>query len=326
MKHWFTGLLFAACCAAGAASPAAAGEFPERPITLVTPFAPGGGSDLVTRVLAESMTRSLGQQVIVQNFAGAGGIIGSQHVANAAPDGYTLLLHHTGLATAPALYKKLGFDPVESFADVGLFADTPMIIVSSNTLPAKNMKELVEYVHKNKEKVTFASSGMGSATHLCAMLFQQAVGEHVTMVQYKGSGPALLDVQAGRVDLLCDVTASMAKYVTAGSVRGYVLTAEHRLPTLPDLPVSKEVGMPDLNVSAWYGLYAPAGTPAPVVQRLSRALAEANRDPQVEKRLREMETTLFAPAQATPEALRERLTSQIALWTPIIKAAGITPN
>jgi tripartite-type tricarboxylate transporter receptor subunit TctC len=325
MKNWLVRLLLAAGCSTLIASPALA-EYPEHAITLVTPFAPGGGSDLVTRVLAEALTRHLGEKVIVQNFGGAGGIIGTQHVASSAPDGYTLLLHHTGLATAPALYSHLTFDPVKSFADVGLFADTPMIIVSSNSLPAHNMKELADYVRKNKEKVTFASSGSGSATHLCALLFQKEVGAKVTMVQYKGSGPALLDVQANRVDLLCDVTASMSKYITSGSVRGYVLTTDKRLPTLKDLPSSDEVGMPDLKISAWYGLYAPAGTPQPVIDKLSKALAEADADPQVKERLAQMDTTLFDSKLATPDALHQRLTSQIAFWTPIIEAAGVKPN
>lgn len=325
MKNWLMRLLFASCCGTFIANPAAA-EYPEHAITLVTPFAPGGASDLVTRVLAEALTRHLGEKVIVQNFGGAGGIIGTQHVATSPPDGYTLLLHHTGLATATALYKHLTFDPVKSFADVGLFADTPMMIVSSNSLPTQNMKELVEYVRKNKEQVTFASSGSGSATHLCALLFQKEIGAKVTMIQYKGASPALLDVQANRVDLLCDATASMSKYVTSGSVRGYVLATDKRLPTLANLPVSDEVGMPNLKISAWYGLYAPAGTPQPVIDKLAKALAATDRDPQVKKRLAQMDTTLFDPKFATPEALHERLTSQIAFWTPIIEAAGIKPN
>ena len=310
-------------------APAAAqDDYPHRkPITLVTPYAAGGGSDILTRILGEALRKNLDQQVIILNTPGSGGVIGSRSVAQAAPDGYTLLSHHVGLVTSPALYKNLGFDPVKSFAPVGLFADTPMVLVSGNHVPAKNAQELVEWVKQNGDKVTFASSGSGSATHLCAILFEKAVGKKVTMIQYRGAAPATIDVTAGRVDLFCDVTAgSIIQTIQAGSVRPYFITAAKRLDSLAGVPTSAEVGLPDVNVTAWYGLYAPAGTPQPVVDKLSRALQAATRDPGVAASLAKMETTVFDPRFATPAALHDRVSSQVDLWTPILQKAGVVPQ
>lgn len=196
-----------------------------------------------------------------------------------------------------------------------------MVIVSGKGFAPNTMKDLADYVRAHGDSVTFASSGMGSATHLCAMLFQQSVGANVTIVQYKGSGPALLDVQAGRVDLLCDVTASISSHIKAGDVKAYAITSEKRLATLPDLPTGAEVGMPKLDLTVWYGLYAPAGTPAPIIARLSSALQVATQDPTVKTQLASMDTAPFDPSQATPAALRSKLASQIALWGPIVTQA-----
>jgi tripartite-type tricarboxylate transporter receptor subunit TctC len=309
-------LFLAACFSAGAQEP-----YPSKPITLVTPFAVGGGSDILTRVLADALRKNLNQTVVVQNIVGAGGVVGSEAVAKAEPNGYTLLLHHIGMATAPALYKDLRFDPMKSYEHIGLFADTPMVIVAAKSLAPNTLAELVDYAKKRRDPITFASSGMGSATHLCAMLFEQVLGKPVTHVQYKGAAPALIDVQGGRVDLLCDVTAGITSHIQGGAVKAFVLTGPKRLETLPGLPTSTEAGMPGLNVTAWYGLYAPAGTPKAIVDRLSVALQAATQDPGVAEQLKKMETTLFDAKSATPEALRERLGSQIMLWRPIILKA-----
>lgn len=299
----------------------------RKPITLVTPYAIGGGSDILTRILAEALRKNLGQQVVVQNITGAGGVVGSRAVAQAAPDGYTLLSHHIGLATSPALTKNLQFDPVRSFEHIGLFADTPMVLVSGKSFAANGAKELVEYVKANKDKVTFASSGSGSATHLCALLFEKALGTKVTMIQYKGAAPATLDLIAGRVDLFCDVTAgTILGAIHSGSVKPFFITASRRLESLPNVPTSAEAGLGEINVTAWYGLYAPAGTPKPIVERLSVALQSATRDPAVAAALAKVETTLFDSKLAVPEALRQRVASQVDLWTPIIQKAGIQPE
>jgi tripartite-type tricarboxylate transporter receptor subunit TctC len=300
--------------------------YPSRGVTLVTPYAPGGGSDLVTRVLAEALRRQLGQTVSVQNISGGGGNIGVQQAARAAADGYTLLLHHIGMATAPALFQNPGFDPVASFEQVGLFADMPMLLVGNKDVVANTMAELLAWVRARREDVTFASSGQGSATHLCAILFQQLAGANVTMVQYRGAAPALADLQAGRVNLLCDVTAGIVPYVQSGAVKGYVLTGTRRLDSLPNLPTTEELGLQAMDISAWFGLYAPAGTPRAVVNRLATALQGATRDPETRARLAQMETLVFDADQATPAAHRQRLVAQVAQWNQVIRNAGIPVN
>ena len=301
--------------------------YPTKPVTLVLPFAAGGGADLMARVLAESLRKTLGQPVHVANVGGAGGVLGSRQVANAAPDGYTLLLNHVGLATAPALFKDLQFDPLKSYEHVGLFSELPMLVVAGKNFPPNNAKELIDHVQKNKDKVTFASSGIGSGTHLCAMLFEKAVGTKVTMVQYKGSAPAYLDVQTGRVDLLCDSTGGSVAQVKGGGVKAFVVTGNKRLESLPGVPVPADVGLKDLSLmTVWYGLFAPAGTPKAIVGRLSAALQAAVRDPAIAAQLAAWDATLFDAKQAVPAALAEKMSSQITLWTQLIQSAGMVPQ
>jgi tripartite-type tricarboxylate transporter receptor subunit TctC len=307
-----------------AALPALAQEsWPNRTITLITPYAPGGGSDFLARTLAESLRTRLGETVVVQNVAGAGGAIGSIQAAKARPDGYTLLLNHIGLSTIPLLYKKLNFDPLGAYEFVGLFAEAPMVILARRDFGPHDMKELVAYAKANREKVTMASSGMGSATHLCAMLFQEAIGVPITMVQYKGAGPAVVDVRSGQVDLICDLPTTTSSLLRSGDLRAFVLTAPQRMASLPDVPTAGEVGLPGLYIGAWYGLYAPKGTPQPVVDKLNQALRSVMQDKAVAEQLEKIETNLLPLDQATPEALRHKLASQIELWRPIIEKAGI---
>jgi tripartite-type tricarboxylate transporter receptor subunit TctC len=298
-------------------------NYPDRVITLVTPYAAGGGSDVLTRILAEALGKNLGQTVIVKNVTGAGGVIGSQEVARAKPDGYTLLHHHVGIATSPTLYKDLKFDPIKDFEPIGLFAESPMVLVAGKSFPPNNVKELLDYFKKNKTKITFASSGMGSSTHLCAMQVEKAADTQVTMIQYKGAAPATLDVQAGRVNLLCDVTAGgIVGHIKSGELKAFFVTGDKRLATLPDVPTASEVGLKDLSqLTAWYGLYAPAGTPKPIINRLSSALQAAMRDPAVAARVAKLETTLFDPKEGVPDALHEELASQVALWKPLLEKA-----
>ena len=303
-------------------------DYPQRKsITLVTPYAPGGGSDILTRILAEALRSNLKQNVVVQNITGAGGVIGSRSVAQATPDGYTLLSHHIGLVTSTALYKNPQFDPTKSYDYVGLFADTPMVLVSSPSFPANNTTELIDYVKKNTDKITFASSGKGSATHLCSLLFEKALGVKVTLIQYKGASPATIDVAAGRVDLFCDVTAgTIIGAIQSGSLKAHFITAPKRLTSIPNVPTANEVGLKEMNVSAWYGLYAPAGTPQPVIRKLSEALQAATKDPAVASSLAKMETLLFDTASATPEALKAQVERETARWTALIQQAGISPE
>ena len=306
------------------ALPVAAQEvYPSRPITIISPYAPGGASDFLARTLSEAMRARLHQPVIVQNVPGAGGAVGSVQAAKAKPDGYTLLLNHVGLSTIPSLYKKLAFDPLASFEPVGLFAEAPMVMLARKDFAPNTLAELVAYAKANKEKLTFASSGMGSATHLCAMLFQEAIGTPLTMVQYKGAGPAILDIRSGQVDVICDLPTTTSGAVRSGELKAYVLTAPRRLASLPEVPTAAEVGMPSLDISTWFGLYAPLGTPKPIIETLSKALRDIVVDKGVAQQLEKIETELFTADKATPEALRTKLASQIDLWRPIIEKAGI---
>ena len=313
-------LVFAALLA----PPAMAQEaFPNKPITLVVPYAPGGGSDFLGRVLADGLRAQLKESVVVQNLAGAGSVVGSAHVAKAKPDGYTLLLNHIGLSTVPALYKKLQFDPLAAYEFVGLFAEAPMVIMARKEFAPRNYAELVAYARQHREKFTMASSGMGSSTHLCAIIFQQALGVPITIVQYKGAGPAVIDVRSGQVDAICDLPTTTSSQIRSGELRGYVLTAPQRMASLPDVPTANELGVPSLAIGVWFGVYAPAGTPQPVIAILNKALREIVQDKVVAEKLAGIETYLLPLDQATPEALRAKLAAQIALWTPIIEKAGI---
>lgn len=310
-----------------AGSASAQDAWPNKPISLVLPYAVGGGADLMARSLAESMRKTLGQPVNVINVAGAGSVLGSRQVANATPDGYTLLMNHMGLATAPALYKNLQFDPIKSFAHIGLYAEIPMLIVAGKNFPANNAKELVEYVRKNTDKVTMASSGMGSGTHLCAMLFEKAIGAKVTMIQYKGSAPAYIDIQSGRVDLMCDSTGGSVAQVKGGGVKAFVVTGNKRIESLPNVPYAAEAGLKDLGLMAvWYGLFAPAGTPRPIVERLSVAMQAAVRDPVVAKLMDNWDATLYEPKYATPLAMQDKMSTQVEMWTRLIQNAGLAPQ
>ena len=287
--------------------------YPNKPITLVTPYAPGGGSDIVTRVLADELRRQLGQPVAVQNISGAGGNIGAARVAQAAPDGYTLLLHHVGMATAPALFQNPGFDPVKSFEPVGMFADIPMLLVANKDVPAANMKELLA---GSGEKAT------GDVRLLRPGERHASLRHHVPAARRRqrnhgaisGRRPALADLQAGRVQLLCDGPQAVSGLVRSGAIKAYVLISSRRLESLPDLPTTGELGMQAMDVSLWYGLYVPAGTPRAIIDRLAKALQAANSSAETRGKLNGMEILVFDSKVATPEALREKLGSQVALW------------
>ena len=320
--------LFLLCLAAGlpallpASLPALAQEtYPNRTVTLVTPYPPGGGSDFLTRILAEGLKTRLNQTVVVQNISGAGGAVGSMQAAKAKPDGYTLLVNHIGMSTIPLLYKKFEFDPLQAYEFIGLFAEAPMIMLAGKDFAPKTFAELVAYAREKKERLTMASSGMGSATHLCGMLFQEALGVQLTMVQYKGAGPALIDVRSGQVDLICDLPTTTSGMIRSGDLKAYVLTAPRRMTSLPDVPTA--AGMPSLDIGVWYGFYAPKGTPRPIIEILNKALREVVQDPSVAAQVEKVETYLLPLDAATPEAHRKKLVSQIELWRPIIEKAGI---
>lgn len=296
--------------------------YPERTITVVVPFSAGGPTDTVTRLVAESMSKDLGQQVIVENVGGAGGTLGAGRVAAADPDGYTLLLHHIGMATSATLYRKLAYDTLNAFEYVGLVTEVPMTIVAKKDLAPTDLKGLVEYAKANKDTVTVANAGIGAASHLCGMLFMSAIGTPLVTVPYKGTGPAMTDLLGGQVDIMCDQTTNTTKQIQGGTIKAYAVTSPARLDVLADVPTTKEGGLEGMEVGIWHGLYAPKGTPAEVTERLSKSLQAALKDPNVIARFAELGTVPSPEADATPAALKAKLEGEIARWKPIIESAG----
>ena len=297
-------------------------DYPTQPITIVVPFSAGGPTDTVTRLVAEPMSKALGQQVVVQNVGGAGGTLGAAQVAKAQADGYTLLLHHIGMSTAPSLYDNLSYDPTTDFAPIGLVTNVPMTIIARKDFEPDTLAELVDYVKANADTVTLANAGIGAASHLCGMLFMDAIDTPLTSVPYQGTGPAMTDLIGGQVDFMCDQTTNTTGQIAAGAVKAYAVTTPERLAALPDLPTTAEAGLPEVEVGIWHGLYAPAGTPQPVIEKLTAALQTALADPQVATRFGELGTLPEPADRATPEALSAQLAAQIALWKPVIEAAG----
>jgi tripartite-type tricarboxylate transporter receptor subunit TctC len=335
-------LLISACAGSGAGSPSApvapAGSpsagtpsaaatpdiaYPERPITFVVPFAAGGPTDTVTRLVAEPMGTTLGQQIVVENVAGAGGTLAAGQVAAAEADGYTVLMHHIGMSTAPSLYASLPYDPLVDFRTIGLVTEVPMTIIGRPDLEPNTLEELVAYVKANAATVTYANAGIGAASHLCGLLFQSAIDTKVTEVPYEGTGPAMEDLVGKQVDFMCDQTTNTTGQIKAGAVKAYGITSPERNDALPDVPTTTEGGLPEVQVRVWHGLYVPKGTPDEVVQALTAALQGALTDPNVITEMAKLGTTPVAPDQATPEAHTAKLQSEIALWKPIIAAAGV---
>lgn len=322
MKKLIAALAAAAafCLAPLAAS---AQTYPDRQITIVVPFAAGGPTDTVTRLVAEAMAKDLGQQILVENVGGAGGTLGAKRVADAAPDGYTLLLYHIGMATTATLYRNLPFKTLDAFEYVGLVTDVPMTIVARKDLEPQTFGELIEYAKANADKVTVANAGIGAASHLCGMLFMSSIETSLVTVPYKGTGPAMTDLLGGQVDIMCDQTTNTTKHIQAGTVKAYAVTSPARLDVLPDLPTVAEAGLPNMEVGIWHGLYAPKGTPAEIVDRLSKSLQVALADENVAARFAELGTAPSPAADATPAALKAKLESEIARWKPVIEAAGV---
>jgi tripartite-type tricarboxylate transporter receptor subunit TctC len=321
MKKLFAALAAAAALGLGASS-ALAQDYPTRNITVVVPFAAGGPTDTVTRLVAEAMSKDLGQQVIVENVGGAGGTLGAKRVADAANDGYTLLLHHIGMATSDTLYRNLPYKTLEAFEYVGLVTEVPMTLLGRKDLEPTDLKGLIEYAKANKDTITVANAGIGAASHLCGMLFMSAIETSLVTVPYKGTGPAMTDLLGGQVDVMCDQTTNTTKQIQGGTVKAYAVTSPARLDVLPDVQTVAEGGLPNMEVAIWHGVYAPKGTDAAIVERLSKSLQVALKDPNIAARFAELGTTPSPEADATPAALKAKLESEIARWKPVIEAAG----
>ena len=301
-----------------------AGGYPDGSITFIVPFAAGGPTDTVTRLIAEPMAAELGVEIVVQNVEGAGGTVAADQVANAEPDGYTVLMHHIGMSTAPTLYPELPYDPLTSFETVGLVTEVPMTFIGSPNFEPETMEELITYVEENLDTVTYANAGVGAASQLCGLLFETATGLDLTEVPYDGTGPAMDDLLGDQVDFMCDQTTNTSEPILGGQVKAYAVTTPERVETLPDVPTTEEAGLGDLQVSVWHGLYVPADTPQEVVDALNAALLVALADESVVTRLGELGTAPVPADRATPEAHTEQLESQIELWRPIIEDAGVT--
>jgi putative tricarboxylic transport membrane protein len=302
---------------------AAAQDYPAKPIIIVVPAAAGGPTDTLTRVLAASMGNAMKVQFVIENAGGAGGIIGINKAAKARADGYTLLLYHIGMSTAPALYRKLPYDTLADFDYVGQVADVPMTLVAKKATAAQAFPEFLAYIKANRDKVTYAHAGIGSASYLCGLLFMNAIDTQFTQVPYKGTGPAMNDLVGGQVDFMCDQTTNTVPQVKGGNIKVYGVTTPARLSSMADVPTLAEQGLSGFNLVVWNGLFAPRGTPKPALEKLNAALQTAVQDPALKTRLAELGAEPVSLAKATPESLRDLLKAEIDKWTPIIRKSGV---
>ena len=297
--------------------------YPERPITLIVPFAAGGPTDVVARIVGEHMSRTLGQQVVVENVVGAGGTMASTKAAQAAPDGYTIIMGHMGThGAAPAVYPDLKYDPAKSFAPIGMAAGTPILIVAKKSFPAKDLREFVAYLKKNSEKLNEAHAGVGSVSFTTCAFFNSLVGAKPTRVVYRGTGPALNDLVSGQVDYMCDQIVNLVPQIQAGTIKAYGVALPQRSPALPDVPTTKEGGLPEFQVSAWNAIFAPKGTPPEIVKKLSDALTKALADENTRKRLLDLGADLSDKAAQTPEGLAKLVDSEVARWKKVLASVS----
>ncbi|MBF5005278.1 tripartite tricarboxylate transporter substrate-binding protein [Diaphorobacter caeni] len=305
--------------------PALASGYPDKPIIMVVPYSAGGPTDVVARLLAVPMGASLGQNVLVENTVGAGGTIAPARVARSKPDGYTILIHHMGMATAPSLYKKLPYDPLKDFEYIGQVLDVPMTLLSRKEFPANTFPELLDHVKKHQDTVSMAHAGTGAVSQLCSMLFMHQTGVKLTTVPYKGAGPAMNDLMGGQVDLLCDQTTQTVPVIQDGKrAKVFGVTTPKRLSSLPQVPTLDEQGLKGFDVKVWHGMYAAKGTPKDVIDKLNKALNAALVDDNVKKRIAELSSDLVPPEKATPESLQRHLEAEVARWGKVIRAAGVS--
>ena len=317
-------MLLACCVMASAAAHAA---YPEKTVVLVVPFSAGGPSDKIARDLAEALGKPLGQSVIVDNTAGAGGTLGTARVLRSTADGYTLLVHHIGLATAPALYKKLGYK-TEDLEFLGLINEAPSTLIGRPTLPAITFADLRKYIEDNKGKINLANAGIGSASHLCSLMLQTALKSDMVFVPYKGTGPAMNDLLGGQVDLMCEQATNSTPQIEAKKVKAFGVTSPQRMtvPALAEVPTLAEAGLPGFSFSVWHGLYAPRGTPPAVIEKINAALRVALKDPELIKRQEALGIKVTADSRISPAGHKKFFESELARWSKTIKDSGIEPE
>jgi len=306
-------------------SSAALAEYPDKPVTIVVPFAAGGPTDKVARDLAEALRKPLGgQSIIVENVGGAGGTLGATKVAKASNDGYTLLLHHIGMSTSPALYRKMAYDTLGDFEYLGMVNEVPMTLVGKPTLPAATFPELLKWLEANKGKINLANAGLGAASHLCGLLLQSSLKIDMQTVPYKGTGPAMTDLLGGQVDLMCDQTTNTTSQIESGKIRAYAVTTTRRLttPALKNLPTLDEAGLKGFSVTIWHGMYAPKGTSKAITDKINAALRTALHDPEFVKREEALGAVIVSDARLSGPEHKKFVEAEINKWGPIIKAAG----
>jgi len=308
-----------------AASPAQAQTYPNRAINMIVPFAAGGPTDIVARIVSDHMSKTLGQQIVIENSVGAGGTTASTRAARAAADGYTIIMGHMGThAAAVPLYPKLAYHPINNFDPIGLAAGTPILIVAKKDFPAKDLKEFVAYVKANADKVNMAHAGVGSVSFTSCLLLNSLMDVKPTSIPFQGTGPALNALIGGQVDYMCDQIVNLVPHITAGTIKAYAIGTPERNPALPNVPSTKEAGLPKFDVSAWNALFAPKGTPKEALDKLSDALNKALDDEGVRKRLLDLGSDIPGPDRRGQAALNKLVESEIERWTPVIKASGIT--
>jgi len=318
MKRFFPSIFFVVF-----AGTVLAQEYPTKPINIIVPAAAGGPTDTLTRVLAQAMGEALRQQMIIENVGGAGGTIGINRAAKARPDGYTLLLYHIGMATSPALYRKLPYDTLNDFDYIGQVADVPMMLIAKKTMAAANFREFLPYAKANKDKLTYANAGLGSASYLCGILFMSAIDANFTMVPYKGTGPAMNDLVGGQVDFMCDQTTNTVPQIKSGNVKAYGVTTASRLASMPDLPTLDEQGLKGFDLVVWNGLFGPKGLPKPAVEKLVAALQTAVQSAAFRARLADLGAEPVPVSKANPGSLGNLLKAEVDKWGPIIKKTGV---
>ena len=313
--------MLAALC--GVVAQAQAQAYPMRSITMIVPFAAGGPTDVISRIVTSHMAQTLGQSIIIENVVGAGGTTATTRAARAANDGYTLITGHMGThAAAVPLYPNLAYHPEKDFEPVGLLAGTPILILARKDFPPKDLKEFIAYVKANEAKVNAAHAGVGSVSHVSCQLLNSILDIKPTGVPFNGTGPAMNALVAGQVDYMCDQIVNAVPQVNAGTIKAYAVATPERNPSLPDVPTTNEAGLPAFQAQAWNAIFAPKGTPAPVIARLNEAVGKALNDEAVRKRLLELGSVIPAPAERPPEALAALVKSEIAKWTPVLKPAS----
>ncbi len=319
-------MLAAAAAMLASVASAAAQNYPSKPITMIVPFAAGGPTDALARVLGDRMRQTLGESVVVENVTGAGGTIGVTRAGRAAPDGYTLSIGHLGTHVINGAMYTLPFDLVNDLDPIALVASNPMMIVSKNDIPAKNLVELIAWIKANEGKVTAGTAGVGSGAHFSGLYFEKLIGAKLQYVPYRGTGPALLDLVAGQIDIIVDQASNSLPQVQAGKIRAYAITDQKRLAAAPEIPTVGEAGLADLKIELWSGMWVPKGTPKEIVAKLNAAVVEALADPAVKKRFAEVGLDIPDVAKQTPAALAAHQQAEVKKWWPMIKAANIKAN